>query len=252
MKKNLKRILAIFLVGLVGVSAVACSFEKPEWLEQAICDHVFDEEEIIKAPTCGSSGKKEKICSDCGKTEMVSIKATGEHTWDAGSIVDNGVKYTCTTCGKTKTEEAVAHIDSEWDGVCDVCAAACTPTALGYVETPYEEGTLIADTWFRVYNPGSEYISLQTDCGEHLLSIMIGGTQFGIPNLFELRISNNPPKDQKLYNYKGAGYIDFRLTAQEYLLKTDTGSDSIVTLESDNVFHSFTLPSGWAIYKLEK
>lgn len=85
MKKILKRIAVLFLVALVGVSSVACSLdelEQPEWLEQALCDHVFDEEEILKEPTCAEKGKKEEICSDCGKTRITTIRATGEHIYD--------------------------------------------------------------------------------------------------------------------------------------------------------------------------
>ena len=84
MKKIFKRIAAMLLVGLVGISSVACAggIEQPEWLQQALCDHVYDEEEILKEPTCVASGKKEKICSSCGATKTVAIKPTGEHIFN--------------------------------------------------------------------------------------------------------------------------------------------------------------------------
>ena len=382
MKKILKRISAMFLVGLVGVSAVACSFEKPEWLEQALCDHVFDEEEIIKEPTCGSSGKKEKICSDCGKTETVSIKATGEHTWDGGTTTDKGMKYTCTTCGKTKTEEGKlvttevpivdgesavgntyriystspagglvlsdwgdsvhlfftegydanffesgpyfivdgleiertseyadfyiqagtfevyneeddsfvksitisnnctikqvsgyeycsvrlekrlvvpcgenAHIDSEWDGVCDNCMEPCTPTALNYRQIPYEEGMPIVDTWFRIYNPGTEALTFYFDIDDpefQSFCFRIAGVQSS-PNShgFEIRCGYSQiPTNQDLYNYIEDGYIDFYIPSGEVIF-VNGRSESFI-LEKDTTVKSFTLPAGWAMYKLEK
>lgn len=94
MKKVLKRIAALLLVALVGVSSVGCGFEleQPEFIKQALCDHVFDEEEILKEPTCGEKGKKEEICSDCGKTRITTIRATGEHVYDEGMQEDGTIR----------------------------------------------------------------------------------------------------------------------------------------------------------------
>ena len=61
--------------------------------------------------TCGEAGRVDTICSNCG--EVVSTKeipATGEHTWDNGTVTteptenEPGVRtFTCTVCGATKT-----------------------------------------------------------------------------------------------------------------------------------------------------
>ena len=61
--------------------------------------------------TCGEAGRVDTICSNCG--EVISTKeipATGEHTWDNGTVTteptenEPGVRtFTCTVCGATKT-----------------------------------------------------------------------------------------------------------------------------------------------------
>ena len=61
--------------------------------------------------TCGEAGCVDTICSNCG--DVVSTKeipATGEHTWDNGTVTteptenEPGVRtFTCAVCGATKT-----------------------------------------------------------------------------------------------------------------------------------------------------
>lgn len=61
--------------------------------------------------TCGEAGRTETICDNCG--DVVSTKeipATGEHTWDNGTVTteptenEPGVRtFTCAVCGATKT-----------------------------------------------------------------------------------------------------------------------------------------------------
>ena len=61
--------------------------------------------------TCGEAGRVDTICSNCG--EVISTKeipATGEHTWDNGTVTteptenEPGVRtFTCIVCGATKT-----------------------------------------------------------------------------------------------------------------------------------------------------
>ena len=61
--------------------------------------------------TCGEAGRVDTICSNCG--EVISTKeipATGEHTWDNGTVTteptenETGVRtFTCAVCGATKT-----------------------------------------------------------------------------------------------------------------------------------------------------
>ena len=62
--------------------------------------------------TCGEAGRVDTICSNCG--EVISTKeipATGEHTWDNGTVTteptenEPGVRtFTCAVCGATRTE----------------------------------------------------------------------------------------------------------------------------------------------------
>lgn len=62
--------------------------------------------------TCGEAGRVDTICSNCG--DVVSTKeipATGEHTWDNGTVTteptenEPGVRtFTCAVCGATRTE----------------------------------------------------------------------------------------------------------------------------------------------------
>lgn len=61
--------------------------------------------------TCGEAGRVDTTCSNCG--EVISTKeipATGEHTWDNGTVTteptenEPGVRtFTCAVCGATKT-----------------------------------------------------------------------------------------------------------------------------------------------------
>ena len=62
--------------------------------------------------TCGADGCIETVCSNCGEVIATKvIPATGEHTWDNGTVTteptekDPGVMtYTCAVCSQTKTE----------------------------------------------------------------------------------------------------------------------------------------------------
>ena len=61
--------------------------------------------------TCGEAGRSETICDNCGEvTATKEIPATGEHTWDNGTVTteptenEPGVRtFTCAVCGATKT-----------------------------------------------------------------------------------------------------------------------------------------------------
>ena len=62
--------------------------------------------------TCGEAGRTETICDNCGEvTATKEIPATGEHTWDSGTVTteptenEPGVRtFTCDVCGATRTE----------------------------------------------------------------------------------------------------------------------------------------------------
>lgn len=131
-KKLLRTAAALLLIG-VGVVSAGCSFEieQPDWVTQALCDHVFDEE-VLEEVTCTEDGRVMKVCTDCGKTKIVTVKATGHDV-----VEDEAVDATCTTPGLTagshctacgevlvKQEEVVGeHTYGAW--TVDV-AATCT------------------------------------------------------------------------------------------------------------------------------
>ena len=104
-RKLLRAAAALLLVGVVGVASVGCSFEfeQPNWVTQALCDHVFDEEEVLKEATCTEDGKIQKTCSDCGKTKITTVKATGHDV-----VEDEAVDATCTTPGLTAGSHCTA------------------------------------------------------------------------------------------------------------------------------------------------
>ena len=62
--------------------------------------------------TCGADGRIETVCSNCGEVIATKvIPATGEHTWDNGTVTTEptettpGVRtFTCAVCSQTKTE----------------------------------------------------------------------------------------------------------------------------------------------------
>ena len=111
MKNFIKKVIALLFVGVVGISASACSgdIEYPDWIKQALCDHVFDEQIVVNEVTCEEDGLVIKVCSDCGKQKNVTVKSPG-HDWieidkkdatcdDAGFIL-----YQCDVCEEQKEE----------------------------------------------------------------------------------------------------------------------------------------------------
>ena len=96
--------------------------------------------------TCGEAGRTETICDNCG--DVVSTKeipATGEHTWDNGTVTTEptetapGVRtYTCTVCGEVKTEviPATGAHTHKWDaGKVTTEPTATTPGVRTYTCT---------------------------------------------------------------------------------------------------------------------
>lgn len=88
--------------------------------------------------TCGADGRIETVCSNCGEVIATKvIPATGEHTWDNGTVTteptekDPGVMtYTCVICGAIKTEVIPAtgpHIHDWDDGVVTTEPTETTP-----------------------------------------------------------------------------------------------------------------------------
>ena len=121
MKKFWKTAVALLAVGVIGIGATACSFEleKPEWLDQALCDHVFDEQIVLSEATCEDAGELMKICSDCGKTKTVAIKK-------------------------------LSHVDEDGDNRCDACDELME---IGEVasEVEVKNGDFLKSGWYRFY-----------------------------------------------------------------------------------------------------
>ena len=99
MKKVLKKIIASVMVCVTIFSLASCGFnyETPEWLEKQICDHVYDEEEMISSATCTEKGKKLKVCSSCGDTKIVTIKPA--HDYKLIQVDGYEEVYVCSLCG---------------------------------------------------------------------------------------------------------------------------------------------------------
>lgn len=65
--------------------------------------------ESVVAATCTSSGSVSLICSVCGDSEVTTIPATGEHSWDfengevtpATGTTEGKIVYGCTVCSET-------------------------------------------------------------------------------------------------------------------------------------------------------
>lgn len=164
MKKILKIAAASLLVTVSVVGAVGCSFEfeQPDWVTQALCDHVFDEE-VLEEVTCTEDGRVMKVCSDCGKTKIVTVKATGHDV-----VEDEAIAATCSTPGLTagshcktcgtvivKQEDTslAAHIDEDNNGSCDVCNGSIFENA---TFATVEKGDVL-NGWYRVGVPALEW-----------------------------------------------------------------------------------------------
>ena len=89
----------------------SCSYKETAKIDKlAHTIHVKDKGTRVE-PTCEKKGSITYKCTKCGEVmEVVELDATG-HKWDAGKVTKEatetaeGVKtYTCSVCGKTKTE----------------------------------------------------------------------------------------------------------------------------------------------------
>lgn len=194
-RKLLRAAAALLLVGIVGVASVGCSFEfeQPEWVTQALCDHVFDEEEVLKEATCTEDGKIQKTCSDCGKTKITTVKATGHDV-----VEDEGVDATCTTPGLTagshctvcgevlvKQEEVVGEHDY---GEVYECSRSCTTDVIEYESECRRCGDIVCthEEVFDVPHFDKDEDGDCDYCGNDLLDALKGAERvpsnsFGIP-----------------------------------------------------------------------
>ncbi len=101
MKRRLKRlvmVLAVCAMSVFAVLASGCSLTDKikEKIEQARCEHVWDDGEITKEATCIKVGELTKTCTLCDKTETEEIPLGG-HT----EITVPAVAQTCLTEGLT-------------------------------------------------------------------------------------------------------------------------------------------------------
>ena len=101
MKRRLKRlvmVLAVCAMSMFAVLASGCSVTDiiKEKIEQARCEHVWDDGEVIKEATCIEVGELIKTCTLCEKTETEEIPL-GEHK----EITVSAVAQTCLKGGLT-------------------------------------------------------------------------------------------------------------------------------------------------------
>ena len=76
-----------------------------EWdeIEKDACSHKWKEGEILLQPTCTTTGKKQKVCENCGNLLEVEIPALGH----------NFVNRVCTRCGE-KEPGCTTHTYGDW------------------------------------------------------------------------------------------------------------------------------------------
>lgn len=103
--------------------------------------HAWGSGKVTSAATCTTAGTTTYTCSDCGKTKTESIAATS-HKWGSGNVTSAATctkagttTYTCSDCGETKTESIAMTSHSYSSGVCAVCGAA-DPTYVPPTVTP--------------------------------------------------------------------------------------------------------------------
>ena len=181
--KLLKAAAALLLAGVSVGSFAACTFETPEWAEQALCDHVFDEKEILEEPTCGSSGTALKICTECGKTKHVTLSATGKHefseweeTTPPTSETPGEKTRTCNVCGKTEKEElpvqdipeVQVHPDENFDNICDDCGEDIFANA---TYSAVNAGDRLSGGWYRISALGWDGSDYEFSIGQVVIKL---------------------------------------------------------------------------------
>ena len=97
-RKTKKTIIALAATATLAFAAIAggCSFSVSEWIEQATCDHVWNDGEVTKVATCTELGERTFTCTDCGKIETEEIEKIPH-----SEVVLPAVAATCTETGLT-------------------------------------------------------------------------------------------------------------------------------------------------------
>ncbi|MCD8332191.1 MAG: S-layer homology domain-containing protein [Oscillospiraceae bacterium] len=114
--------------------------------------------EVTTAATCGTDGVRTYTCS-CGDSYTETIPATGEHTWDGGTVTLKATRYTtgvttytCTLCGATKTETVAVLTGSNAEFLFDDVSTETSSNSWYYkaVYWAYDLGvtTGTSTTWF--------------------------------------------------------------------------------------------------------
>ena len=112
-------------------SKVSCKVTVSEIENECASGHAYNNGTITKQPTCTEGGVKTYTCTRCGKTKSETVKAL-DHAYDNGTITkqptctEGGVKtYTCTRCGEIRTE-AIAKLGHAYDNGTITKQSTCT------------------------------------------------------------------------------------------------------------------------------
>ena len=129
--------------GVRTFTCAVCSQTKTEVIP-ATGAHTFVFTKNV-APSCTEAGYDLYTCRDCGASEQRNAKPALGHKWDSGTVTaeptekDPGtMTYTCTVCGKTKTEviPATGPHTHVWDeGTVTVAPTETTPGVRTYTCT---------------------------------------------------------------------------------------------------------------------
>ena len=139
MKKSIKVLLCTLVVGAVAVFGAGCSLT--ETLKQLTCKHDFGATatEVTQEATCTDEGTELWTCTLCGKEKTETI-AKIDHVFDEGVIKKEAtcteageILYTCTMCETEKTE----LVEKTKHTRVDVDALPPTCTEDGYSDYAY-------------------------------------------------------------------------------------------------------------------
>lgn len=120
MKKLAKIFAVVFVLSALALAVVACNGGGSTATTGCNGNHTWDDGTVTTAPTCLTSGFKLYTCTVCGKGRSESVAATG-HTWgdwkttQAATCTQNGQETsTCTSCG-TQQSRSVAALGHIWE-----------------------------------------------------------------------------------------------------------------------------------------
>ncbi len=151
--KLLLTVLAVCATAAFGMLASGCNVvdKVKDKIEQARCEHEWNDGEITKEATCIAVGEKTKTCSKCGKVETDEISMV-EHV----AIAVEAVEATCTKTGLT-------------DGV---KCAVCDKALVGQEVVPVKGHNVVTDAAVAATctTAGKTQGSHCVNCGEVLVT----------------------------------------------------------------------------------